>query len=347
MEILQPDQLYLFENFIKNHPAGSFTQSIYWPKVKLGWNFECVVSRDDQQNIVGAMLIFIKKIPVFNKTMLYSPRGPVCNLNDFKVIKDLIQGARAVAQKYNSYVFKMDPYILADNNTFIENIQKLGIRFVPNLPHEKTIQTRFNYMMDIKDKSEQQVIDSFHSKWRYNIGLSQRKGVVCKVCDISKIDDFYQLMKITGERDGFPIRPKEYFIRMLESLGSDHCRLFICYKDDTPLSGAITTQFAGKTCYVYGASSNELRNLMPNYLMQWTMIKWAIENNNYIYDFQGVINHLHEDQPNYGMYKFKKGFNGQLIEFAGEFDLVFSPSWEKFINLSQTAIKSIKKIFRK
>jgi hypothetical protein len=40
--------------------------------------------------------------------------------------------------------------------------------------------------------------------------------------------------------------------------------------------------------YIFGASSNEKRNLMPNHLMQWTMMQWAKDNGCTSYDFRGV-----------------------------------------------------------
>ena len=140
----------------------------------------------------------------------------------------------------------------------------------------------------------------------------------CRVCGTECLDDFYRLMEETGKRDGFCIRSKEYFRRMLENLG-EHCRLYICYYEGKPLSGAVTTQYAGKTCYVYGASTAECRNVMPNYLMQWTMIQWAVENGCEIYDFQGIPFYKDETHPNYGVYRFKCGFNGEVLTYAGEF----------------------------
>ncbi|MDP4094849.1 MAG: peptidoglycan bridge formation glycyltransferase FemA/FemB family protein, partial [Bacillota bacterium] len=73
------------------------------------------------------------------------------------------------------------------------------------------------------------------------------------------------------------------------------------------------------------ASSNEYRNVMPNYLLQWEMIKWSLESGCEIYDFRGVSGDLDESNPLYGLYKFKKGFNGKFTEFVGEMDYVFKP----------------------
>ena len=68
-----------------------------------------------------------------------------------------------------------------------------------------------------------------------------------------------------------------------------------------------------------------IRNVMPNYLLQWTMIKWAKANGAQVYDFRGVPGDLTEDNPLYGLYRFKKGFNGDYVEFVGEYDLIYSP----------------------
>jgi len=80
--------------------------------------------------------------------------------------------------------------------------------------------------------------------------------------------------------------------------------------------------YGDKVWYLYGASSNEHRNLMPNYLLQWSMIQWAIENNCRVYDFRGVSGDISEDNPHYGLYRFKKGFGGDFTEFVGEYDYV-------------------------
>ncbi|MGM9623135.1 MAG: peptidoglycan bridge formation glycyltransferase FemA/FemB family protein, partial [Butyricicoccus porcorum] len=79
----------------------------------------------------------------------------------------------------------------------------------------------------------------------------------------------------------------------------------------------------------YGASANgtkefDVRKLMPNYLLQWMMIQWALEKGCRIYDFRGVSGDLTPDNPLYGLYRFKKDFNGDLVQFVGEYDLVFN-----------------------
>lgn len=66
---------------------------------------------------------------------------------------------------------------------------------------------------------------------------------------------------------------------------------------------------------------------MPNYLIQWEMIRWAKEQGCHVYDFRGVSGDLDESNPLYGLYRFKKGFNGELIEFVGDWDRVYSPTF--------------------
>ncbi|SHE70743.1 lipid II:glycine glycyltransferase FemX [Clostridium fallax] len=90
------------------------------------------------------------------------------------------------------------------------------------------------------------------------------------------------------------------------------------------LSGSIYLYYEGKAWYLYGASENILRDTMPNFLMQWAMITDSIDLNCYLYDFRGVSGDLNPENPLYGLYKFKKGFNGDFVEFIGEFDLVIN-----------------------
>ncbi|GFP73981.1 lipid II:glycine glycyltransferase FemX [Clostridium fungisolvens] len=110
------------------------------------------------------------------------------------------------------------------------------------------------------------------------------------------------------------------------------------------LSGSIYLYYGGKAWYLYGASENILRDTMPNFAMQWAMITDSIDLDCYLYDFRGVSGDLNPENPLYGLYKFKKGFNGDFVEFIGEFDLVIN----SFIyNLYKKAFPKFKEIRNK
>ena len=90
-------------------------------------------------------------------------------------------------------------------------------------------------------------------------------------------------------------------------------------------SGGIALHYGRKVFYIYGASSNEKRNLMPAYAMQAEMIRWACSLGVDFYDFGGVYSLSKEN----GLYRFKEGFchSVGVTELAGEFDQVLSPFW--------------------
>ena len=97
--------------------------------------------------------------------------------------------------------------------------------------------------------------------------------------------------------------------------------------------------YGNKTWYLYGASSNSYRNLMPNYLLQWEMIKIALDRKDDVYDLRGVSGVVDENHPQYGLYRFKKGFGAEFTEFIGEVYISFKP----FVN---SLYKTSEKLFR-
>lgn len=335
MEILQPQQYGEYEAFAGAHRNGNFMQSRHWAELKSNWEHRVVVSRGADGNIRGAASVLIQKIPVLGFSFLYTPRGPVYDYDDIDTLKDLLAGIKLLARQHRGFLFKMDPGVRETERGLIERYRALGFRHRENAGDFETMQTRYNYgLTDIAGKTEEQVLMSFSQKTRYNIRLAIKHGVECRVVGKEYMPEFMRLMRVTALRDCFVCRSQDYYERMLEVFG-ENMRLYMCFYEGKAVSAALCCRYAGKTSYVFGASDNEHRNVMPNYLMQWEMIRWAIEGGCFLYDFLGVPVGVPEDNPMIGVYRFKKGFNGEILALAGEFDLPLNlPVYRAFL-LSQ------------
>lgn len=324
-----------YEAFVISHKNGSFMQSLMWPEVKKGWEWEAVYIKAKDGTIKGTALVLIRKIPFVKFNMMYVPRGPVCDFDDTDTLKKICDEIDKLAKKYNAYECITDPYITVKDEKAVKLLQESGFICDLNLKDEQTVQVKDNYMLFIGGRSKDELFENSTSKCRYNTRLAIRKGVTCRIGTTDEdLDEFVKLMKITGKRDGFVTREKEYFKGMLDTLG-EHCRLYLCECEGKTVSGAITTNYGGKACYVYGASSNEYRNYMPNNLMQWTMIEWAVKTGCYVYDFQGIPHYKDENHPNFGMYRFKRSFNGEIVSFLGEFTHVYSKRKKKIVSFME------------
>lgn len=312
-----------YEEFIQRHPKGHFAQSSLWGKQKPAWTWRAVAVRDSAGNIKGAMAFLIRRMPLFGASMLYSCRGPVCDMDDRQTFSELLEGAKALAKEYRGYVIKLDPDIPAEQVQVRQMLESFGFRVLQSGKNFEGIQPRFVFRLNVAGKTEEEMLASFTQKHRYNIRLAIRKGVTVRICGQEMVPEFTRIMVETGMRDHFVTRDARYFSNLLTNLG-EHARLYMAFYEDKPIAGTLAIWFGDKVWYLYGASSNAHRNLMPNYLLQWNMIQWALEKGCRIYDFRGVSGDLSEDNPLYGLYKFKKGFNGDFTEFLGEFDLVLS-----------------------
>ncbi len=341
-EIVTKETLNEYENFIASHPKGHFLQSYAWSKQKPEWTWEGIFVRDESGSIKGAMSVLIRKAPYTPYSIMYAARAPVCDIHDKETLLELTEGARKLAQKYNAYCLKLDPDVVVDDEKFPEIMAELGYKRRDTGKNFSGIQPRFVFRLNTDGKSEEELMASFHSKTRYNIRVAERKGVVVKLCGTEAVEDFSSMMLETGVRDGFVVRSKDYFENMLKNLG-DSCRLYMAYSGDIPIAGTLAIHYGDKVWYLYGASSNKYRNFMPNYLLQWNMIQWAVELKCRIYDFRGVSGDLSEDNPLYGLYRFKKGFNGDLVEFTGEYDYIFNRPIHFMVEKGELVFRKLRK----
>ena len=339
MRILNENDKDEYKKFLLKHERCNFQQSLEWANVKNNWKNEIVLAEDENGNIIGSVSILIRKIPIFGNIM-YSSRGPVCDIHDEEVLNQLTEGIKNLGKKYNAFVFITEPDIKSDDNTFKNIILKLGYKIKDDAKNfREEIQPRYVFRLDIKGKTEEEIFANFHSKTRYNIRLATKKGVTIKEGNREDLKEFHKIMVETGARDGFIIRPLSYFEKMYDELAPKHMKLLMAYYNGKPISGVIPIMYGNKTWYLYGASSNQHRNLMPNYLLQWEMIKMSLQRKDDIYDFRGVSGVLDENHPQYGLYRFKKGFGATFTEFIGEIYIPFKP-------LTYSIYKTSEKIFR-
>ena len=184
--------------------------------------------------------------------------------------------------------------------------------------------------------TEEEILEKMHSKWRYNIRLSERKGVTIHRYlgnDINlseKLDKFYELTKITNARDGNASHAKAYYLDLIKSSAEEISKgrdipvisLYIAEHEGEEIASIMTLFSHDEAIYLYGASSNNKRNLMPNHLLQWTAMKDAKAYGSKYYDMYGMPPEgKDENHPMHGLYMFKANFGGKNIHRTGSWDI--------------------------
>jgi lipid II:glycine glycyltransferase (peptidoglycan interpeptide bridge formation enzyme) len=160
-------------------------------------------------------------------------------------------------------------------------------------------------------------------KWRYNIGLAEKKGVVTERRDERGLEVFYALYGETAKRDGIAIHGPEYYRTLFacsrEQPGQE-LRLYLAFHEGAPVAGSIVLFRGAAAVYLYGASSNQKRNLMAPYALQWRAIQDARAAGCGEYDLYGIPPREDPAHPMAGLYRFKTGFGGRIIHRSGSWD---------------------------
>ena len=305
--------------FIQQHPEAHILQTPTWGTLKagFGWTPQYI-----QQGDLGAMVLF-RRLPL-GLSIAYIPRGPVGTGNwaDFwPVVDDL-------CRKENAVFLRVEPEIWEPVNPDFASV---------NLPDfketQQTIQPPRTVMVSLAE-SEEDLLNAMKSKTRYNIRLAERKDVVVKPSD--DVAAFHHMMLTTGERDAFGIHSLEYYQRAYELFSVEgKCALLIASYENKALAGLMVFVQGQTAWYLYGASINEERNRMPTYLLQWEAMRWAKNQGCTQYDLWGVPD-LPEDALEdqftersdglWGVYRFKRGFGGEVRRTIGAWDKVYRPA---------------------
>jgi len=199
--------------------------------------------------------------------------------------------------------------------------KKRGVDII-KAPHD--VQSKEIFIIDIS-KTEEELLVEMKSKTRYNVRLAEKKGVVIKEGK-QYIEDFLRLSKETAQRDGIVIHPEEYYKKMIENLPADMIKLYVAEYEGKILAANIVIFFEDSATYAHGASSNESRDVMAPYLLQWRQIQDAKEKGYSFYDFGGVKTKSN-GKSWAGITRFKTGFSPKTesIVFPGSYDIIISP----------------------
>lgn len=331
----------LWDKFVASAPECPILQSWEWAEVK-GW--ETVrLSLEENGEILAAASILKRKIPYLNRSIFYCPNGPVVDFNNKALLEKLIQKIREEAKRHKAIVFKMDPMLEepSEPETKVSVPQLLQYGFIPN---KKQVQPRTTYYIDLT-KTEEEILKNCEEKTRYNVRLSSRKGVRLKE---GTVEEFYGLYKETAGRDNFLIHPLSYYQKIKKYLvDRGMAKIFIAYLDDKPIAGVFVFMFGSRVWYMYGASLSSHRNVMPNHALHWHIIQWAKQRGYKTYDLWGIPSNPNPKHPLWGVYRFKKGFNGKLVKYVGMHDLVFDPLFYNLFERGLNLYKNIRSLLTK
>ena len=185
---------------------------------------------------------------------------------------------------------------------------------------------------------EESLLAAMKAKTRYNIGLAAKKGVRVEEGGAADLPAWYELYRQTARRDRITLHDYEYYRRQFElaqagAVGGAPARrladagpelkLLLARHEGDLLAGILLAVHGRAATYLYGASSDAKRNLMPAYALQWEAIRIARRQGCLTYDLFGIPPSPDPAHPMHGLYRFKTGFGGRLVNRPGCWDFPY------------------------
>jgi lipid II:glycine glycyltransferase (peptidoglycan interpeptide bridge formation enzyme) len=340
-----------WNQFLSAHPNAHLLQTGEWGALKsaFGWKPVQIIAGN-----AGVQILF-RQLPL-GVTVGYIPKGPVCSNPLFAMTDQLWKEIDIVCRRNHSIFCKLEldawdienmvfesdqwPYFLSEtqiprNPSSMPMPLSIVVGSLANhkwLISPRNIQPPRTIVVDIHG-SEEEILARMKQKTRYNIRLAEKKGVTVRAW--SDIDSFHKMMLLTGGRDGFGVHSLEYYKRAHALLHPKHMgELLVAEYGGQPLAALFVARNGNRAYYLYGASTDEERNRMPTYLLQWEAMKWAKAHGCEEYDLWGVpdeeesaleANFETRHEGLWGVYRFKRGFGGELQRAVQAMDRIYNP----------------------
>jgi peptidoglycan pentaglycine glycine transferase (the first glycine) len=309
-------------------PNPHILQSWAWGEFKTrhGWGASRLLFQEEGRAVAAASVLQ-RRLPRLPVSILYVPKGPVLDWNDADLAARVLAELEGLAHRHRALFVKIDPDVYYPDEVPAPSHRP---RCAPETAQllasrgwrisDDQIQFRNTVLLDL-DRAEDELLAAMKQKTRYNVRLAMRRGVTVREGGVGEIDTFYQLYDETSRRDGFPIRPPEYYHDAWGSfLEEDLAHLLLAEAEGETVAGLILFTFGPTAWYMYGASSDRHRRHMPNQLLQWEAMRRAKETGCTLYDLWGAPDELDESDPMWGVVRFKLGLGGELARGLGAWD---------------------------
>jgi len=320
-----------WDNFVARSANGHLLQTSRWGafKSQTGWETARVAVGGEDEIVAGALILF-RPLPM-GQCLAYIPKGPVGPWCEPAVAGPLFSAVHRTARGRGAFMLKVEPEE-RDGAPAAHALKEAGFRSSP-----QTVQPRSTVWVDLAG-SEEEIQARMKSKFRYNIRLASRKGIVVQEGTRDDLPAFGRLMEQTGQRDAFAVHSADYYQLAYDLFSEiDACKLLLATYQDQVLAGLMVFAYAGRAWYMYGASSNQERNRMPNHALQWAAISWARKQGCHAYDLWGIPDEVGQAPERFeqtvtdrrdglwGVYRFKQGFGGEIVRYVGAYDYVYAP----------------------
>jgi lipid II:glycine glycyltransferase (peptidoglycan interpeptide bridge formation enzyme) len=321
--------------------SDSFLQSAMWGRFKsrFGWKSAAYLVSWDGYESHPLLALSRKIFP--GLTFAYIPWGPElpdgfpCNERP-RVLHELA-GKLKPFLAHDAALIRFEPPWVAkreDDAVFLSTSLKRAAA---------TVQPPDTVLVNL-ELSRDEILQGMKPKWRYNIGLAEKKGVLIEEANIKGLEIFYKLLRKTAARDGIAVHGFDYYKTLFEVYekysnkdgDNPRLRLYTARHEEDALA-AIVVLFLGKNAtYLYGASSDVKRNMMAAYALQWRAMKDAKEAGCKWYDLFGIPPDGDPNHPMAGLYRFKTGFGGSIIHRPGTWDFPLRPVAYFFFSKAET-----------
>ncbi len=322
--------------------AASFLQSDFWGDFKAEHGWEPIRIRFETREASVPLLVLVRRLGA-GLSFAYVPHGPELQSVDQSrpaLLAELSDSLRPYLPKGCLLIRNDRPWyeLEAMGSEEVEGAaraRKMARPIIgpPLARAASDVQPPDTVFVDLAPR-EESILAAMKAKWRYNIRLAEKKGVIVEDAGIEGIPEFYELYRSTSARDKIALHPRSYYSRLFSLAaerraaglaGSPDLRLWIARHEGQALA-AIVTLFRGEDAvYLYGASSDEKRNLMPAYALQWAAMRAAKTAGCRRYDLFGIPPSDDPSHPMAGLYRFKTGFGGAIAHRAGSWDFPLRP----------------------
>jgi lipid II:glycine glycyltransferase (peptidoglycan interpeptide bridge formation enzyme) len=306
---------------------GSLLQSRFWAEFRgrLGWQpraFSCSSGGRD-----FSLLVLLRPLPL-RQRLAYVPHGPEVPDPELENGRLLAALAGALRPHLAGCLFlRFDlPWALPPRGGGPDptaGLRAAGLRKAP-----MDVQPPDTVVLDL-GYEEESLLAAMKAKTRYNIGLAAKKGVRVEEGGAADLPAWYELYRQTARRDRITLHDYEYYRRQFELAqggvagGGPELKLLLARHEGDLLAGILLAVHGRAATYLYGASSDAKRNLMPAYALQWEAIRIARRRGCLTYDLFGIPPSPDPAHPMHGLYRFKTGFGGRLVNRPGCWDFPY------------------------